>query len=264
MIRRYCGADAGGEVDTIPVVGGNVPSEGTCLFCRHPAAGGKRGQDTKVSCPLLRLPNFPLSRDSLRSRGTQLRPLYHRRLFDAVWGWLAFGGALDFRAYQCAAAGYGRIERLICLDRSRNSPGRALSCAANHAIAEPRQTEKGEYRGKICALLVFSRECFAERPAEGQRGVKRGHRKPQVSYVPFCLRRQTAAMPGLPIGSHSRLQRQAAVSAERPTVSRRLKRASPAAAGRWNGGTVHPPAPVRELKAGAPGGACQRLIKVKA
>ena len=36
--------------------------------CRRPAAGGKRGQDTKVSCPLLRLPNFPLSRDSLRSR----------------------------------------------------------------------------------------------------------------------------------------------------------------------------------------------------
>ena len=30
--------------------------------------GGKRGQDTKVSYPLLRLPNFPLSRDSLRSR----------------------------------------------------------------------------------------------------------------------------------------------------------------------------------------------------
>ena len=33
-----------------------------------PGAKGKRGQDTKVSCPLLRLPNFPLSRDSLRSR----------------------------------------------------------------------------------------------------------------------------------------------------------------------------------------------------
>ena len=60
----------------------------------------------------------------------------------------------------------------------------------------------------------FSRECFAERPAEGQRGVKMGHRKPQVSYVPFCLRRQTAAMPGLPIGSHSRLQRRTAVSAD--------------------------------------------------
>ena len=41
----------------------------------------------------------------------------------------------------------------------------------------------------------FSRECFAERPVEGQRGVKRGHRKPQVSYVPSCLRRQTAALP---------------------------------------------------------------------
>ena len=34
-----------------------------------PTDRGKRGQDTKVSYPLLRLPNFPLSRDSLRSRG---------------------------------------------------------------------------------------------------------------------------------------------------------------------------------------------------
>ena len=38
-------------------------------------------------------------------------------------------------------------------------------------------------------FFPFSRECFAERPAKGQRGVKRGHRKPQVSYVPFCPRR---------------------------------------------------------------------------
>ena len=42
---------------------------------------------------------------------------------------------------------------------------------------------------------------------------KRGHRKPQVSYVPSCLRRQTAAMPGLPIGSHS------SPAAARSTVS---------------------------------------------
>ena len=60
--------------------------------CRRPAAGGKRGQDTKVSCPLLRLPNFPLAATpfgrAAKVRGTQLKPRYHRRLFDAVWGWL--------------------------------------------------------------------------------------------------------------------------------------------------------------------------------
>ena len=39
-----------------------------CRDVPPPGGGGKRGQDTKVSYPLLRLPNFPLGRDSLRSR----------------------------------------------------------------------------------------------------------------------------------------------------------------------------------------------------
>ena len=33
-----------------------------------PGGGGKRGQDTKVSYPLLRLPNFPLRRSAEHSR----------------------------------------------------------------------------------------------------------------------------------------------------------------------------------------------------
>ena len=70
---------------------GRFPS-GRAGHCGHPAAGGKRGQDTKVSCPLLRLPNFPLAATpfgrAAKVRGTQLKPRYHRRLFDAVWGWL--------------------------------------------------------------------------------------------------------------------------------------------------------------------------------
>ena len=37
-------------------------------YCRRPAARGKRGQDTKVSYPLLRLPNFPLRRSAEHSR----------------------------------------------------------------------------------------------------------------------------------------------------------------------------------------------------
>ena len=53
--------------------------------------------------PLLRLPltfrsaALPFGH-AAKARGTQLRLLYHRRLFCAVWGWLAFGGALGFRA----------------------------------------------------------------------------------------------------------------------------------------------------------------------
>ena len=53
--------------------------------------------------PLLRLPltfrsAAPPFGHAAKARGTQLRLLYHRRLFCAVWGWLAFGGALGFRA----------------------------------------------------------------------------------------------------------------------------------------------------------------------
>ena len=64
---------------------------------------------------------------------------------------------------------------------------------------------------------------FAARPkgVAAQRrvwGSQEGAREPYGALAPFCLRRQTAAMPGLPIGSRSRLQRQAAVSAERFTV----------------------------------------------
>ena len=157
--------------------------------------------------------------------------------------------------------------KLFAAERYRSAPdGRALLCAADNAR---------EIQGITASQnLLDARNCAPVTPVSlhisdvsAQRrvwGSQEGAREPYGALAPFCLRRQTAAMPGLPIGSHSRLQRQAAVSAERPTVSRRLKRASPAAAGRWNGGTVHPPAPVRELKAGAPGGACQRLIKVKA
>ena len=66
--------------------------------------------------------------------------------------------------------------------------------------------------------------------SKGKVGESRGAGKPWCP-CPFCLRRQTAAMPGLPIGSHSRLQRRAAVSAEGlPSASGEAEKASPAAA----------------------------------
>ena len=89
-MRRFCGLTQKARVVPNPGDRGVSPSEGG--HCRRPAAGGKRGQDTKVSCPLLRLPNFPLAATpfgrAAKVRGTQLKPRYHRRLFDAVWGWL--------------------------------------------------------------------------------------------------------------------------------------------------------------------------------
>ena len=77
---------------------------------------------------------------------------------------------------------------------------------------------------------------FAARPkgVAAQRrvwGSQEGAREPYGALAPFCLRRQTAAMPGLPIGSHSHLQRRAAVSAEGlPSASGEAEKASPAAA----------------------------------
>ena len=53
--------------------------------------------------PLLRLPltfrsaALPFGH-AAKKREPQLKPLYHSGRFAAVWGWLAFGGALDFRA----------------------------------------------------------------------------------------------------------------------------------------------------------------------
>ena len=86
--------------------------------CRRPAAGGKRGPDTKVSCPLLRLPNFPLAATpcgrAAKVRGTQLKPRYHRRLFDAVWGWLrARFPRMTVRGSECRVRGVrnGRVNR---------------------------------------------------------------------------------------------------------------------------------------------------------
>ena len=49
---------------------------------------------------------------------------------------------------------FGMASPVIC---------RALLCAANHGSAKLWQKEKGERRPTIHALLVFSRECYAER-----------------------------------------------------------------------------------------------------
>ena len=121
--RRSCGLDAGGEIGPCPRVGDFRPRRAGAFFCRlrrrgvharragklPPSAarellpGGSRGfakggtghPDLRPGFlyPLLRLPltfrpaATPFGR-AAKARGTQLRPLYHRRLLAAVWGWL--------------------------------------------------------------------------------------------------------------------------------------------------------------------------------
>ena len=67
---------------------------------------------------------------------------------------------------------------------------------------------------RICGPLAFRRATEGSRVLRRVWGSQEGAREPYGALAPFCLRRQTAAMPGLPIGSHSRLQRRTAVSAE--------------------------------------------------
>ena len=74
-----------------------------------------------------------------------------------------------------------------------------------------------------CGPLAFRRATEGSRVQRRVRGRQEGAREPYGALAPFCLRRQTAAMPGLPIGSHSRLQRQAAVLAEGlPSADRKI------------------------------------------
>ena len=65
-----------------------------------------------------------------------------------------------------------------------------------------------------CGPLAFRRATEGSRAQRRVWGSQEGAREPYGALAPFCLRRQTAAMPGLPIGSQSRLQRRAAVPAE--------------------------------------------------
>ena len=65
-----------------------------------------------------------------------------------------------------------------------------------------------------CGPLAFRRATEGSRVRRRVWGRQEGAREPYGALAPFCLRRQTAAMPGLPIGSRSRLQRRTAVSAE--------------------------------------------------
>ena len=146
---------------------------------------------------------------------------------------------------------------LFAAQSKRPSPsGRALTAL---------QTTQGKFRvlqfyitetthGTEPPFFPFSRECFAEQPAEGQRGVKRGHRKPLVSYVPFCPRRGHGvsaarrrqctrhAMANIPRPGRAYL-----ASSGAPLYRRKILRllsvkqkghSSPAAASRRNGGTA--------------------------
>ena len=123
------------------------------------------------------------------------------------------------RTFLCAATPFGRAAKrgLRGLGSGRRFAYRTLLCPEFTLRDLPRITVRGQtvQGGRVllrkaplpsrmcpwstrrpCGPLVFSRATAGSRGcAEGQRGVKRGHRKPQVSYVPFCPPPWVTAFP---------------------------------------------------------------------
>ena len=112
--REKCCRAAAGEMHAAACGDAPLPGRG--------AKGGTGHPDLRPGFlyPLLRLPltfrsaALPFGH-AANVRGPQLKPRYNPERFDTVWGWLAFGFALGFRANKCAAAGSGRTDRTACV-----------------------------------------------------------------------------------------------------------------------------------------------------
>ena len=131
---------------------------------------------------------------------------------------------------------------LFAAESERPAPsGRALSCAAVNArkIQGSSATYKlKNARNRAPVTPVSPRDQRESRRKGGFGGVKRGQGNHTVPLPPFAPagghrrpRRRAAAMPGLPIGSQSRLQRRAAVSAYGLPSADGKKKNAPAFAG---------------------------------
>ena len=178
-----------------------------------PGGGGKRGKTTKVFFPLLTPQTFLRTRlpsvARLNARGPQGRLVLQGTPLDR-------SGA--FRSANRTPS--TEWPRTVMRGKSRK-----LTSGPYSVPKSARRTESSPRNPRFAAHL----RCVSVK--EGLGGSQEGAREPYGALAPFCLRRQTAAMPGLPIGSHSHLQRRAAVSAEGlPSASGEAEKASPAAA----------------------------------
>ena len=171
---------------------------------RCPPAGAKGDRTPMVSCPLLTPLTFLWTRlpsvARLNARGPQGRLVLQGYTLDR---------SRAFRSGELPlCTGWPRTVM-------RGKP-RKLTSGPDSVPKSARRTEPSPR---------FPR--FAARPkgVAAQRrvwGSQEGAREPSGALAPFCLRRQTAAMPSLPIGSQSRLRRQAAGTAEDFTIANRI------------------------------------------
>ena len=149
-----------------------------------PGGGGKRDRDTKVSLPLLTPLTFLRTRlpsvARLNARGPQGRLVLQGSTLD---------GSGAFRSVPPPPC--------TVWPRTVMRGGLRKVNSGHNSVPKPARRTEPSPR--------FSR--FAARPqgVAAQRrvwGSQEGAREPYGALAPFCLRRQTAAMPGLPIGSH--------------------------------------------------------------
>ena len=185
--RRYSGAAGGGE--TGPSGQGDVRHD-MAWHCRRPAAGGlpgspggdKRGRDTKVSLPLLtpqpflrtRLP--PVAR--LKARGPQ--------------------GRLVLQGITLDRSGAGRsTNQAPCTVWPRTDmrgKSRKVNSGHNSVPKSARRPESCSRNPRFAAHL----RCVSAKEGLGSQEGTGNHWCP----VPFCLRRQTAALSAAE-GGHS-------------------------------------------------------------
>ena len=185
--RRYSGAAGGGE--TGPSGQGDVRHD-MAWHCRRPAAGGlpgspggdKRGRDTKVSLPLLTPQPFPRTRlppvARLKARGPQ--------------------GRLVLQGYTLDRSGAFRSGTLPpCTGWPRTvmrGGSRKMTSGPDSVPKSARHTEPSPRNPRFAAHL----RCVSAKEDKGSQEGTGNHWCP----VPFCLRRQTAALPAAD-GGHS-------------------------------------------------------------
>ena len=162
--------------------------------------GDKRGRDTKVSLPLLTPQPFLRTRlpsvARLNARGPQGRLVLQGSTLD---------GSRAFRS--------GTTPPCTVWPRTVMRGGLRKVTSGHNSVPElARRTEPSPRNPRLAANASLS----SLKEGLGCQEGKGNHRCP----VPSCLRRQTAAMPGLPIGSQSRLQRRTAVSARGKALGR--------------------------------------------
>ena len=149
-----------------------------------PPAGAKGDRTPMVSCPLLTPLTFLWTRlpavARLNARGPQ--------------------GRLVLQEYTLDRSGAFRSGELpLCTGWPRTVMRGKPRKLTSGPYSVPKSARRTEPSPRFPRFAARPKGVAAQRRVWGS---QEGAREPYGALAPFCLRRQTAAMPGLPIGSH--------------------------------------------------------------